>query len=51
MSREAFGSDMAKDNPTQGLEYPGYTSAGKEEVNVSVTAKQIGKNILWSETH
>ena len=31
MSREAFGSDMAKDNPTQGLEYPGYTSAGKED--------------------
>ena len=31
MSRETFGSDMAQDNTTQGLEYPGYTSAGKED--------------------
>ena len=31
MSRRTFGSDVAQDNTTQGLEYPGYTSAGKED--------------------
>ena len=31
MSRETFGSDVAQDNTTQELEFPGYTSAGKED--------------------
>ena len=45
MSRETFGSDMAQDNKTQGLEYPGYEFWQRRQVNVSVTAKQTGKNI------
>ena len=46
MSRETFGSDMAQDNTTQGLEYPGYTSAGKEDkLMYQSPRKQTGKNI------
>ena len=51
MSRETFGSDMAKDNPSQGLEYPGYTSAGKEDKLVYQSPlNRPARIFLWSET-
>ena len=52
VSREAFGSDTAKDNPTQGLEYPGYTSAGKEDkLMYQSPLNRPARIFLWSETY
>lgn len=51
MSRETFGSDMAQDNTTQGLEYPGYTSAGKEDkLMYQSPLNRSARIFLWSET-
>lgn len=52
MSRETFGSDVAQDNTTQGLEYPGYTSAGKEDkLMYQSPLNRPARIFLWSETH
>ena len=52
MSRKTFGSDVAQDNTTQGLEYPGYTSAGKEDkLMYQSPLNRSARIFLWSETH
>ena len=52
MSRETFGSDLAQDNTTQGLEYPGYTSAGKEDkLMYQSPLNRPARIFLWSETY
>ena len=49
MSRETFGSDMAQDNKTQGLEY---TSSGKEDkLMYQSPLNRPARIFLWSETH